>query len=142
MKLGPDRYRFEDTIGPEGVQIVCRTYVVCGETPCCYYVLPDCMAGYAHQTSEWAKRWVKERRKRVLKSSWKSFCYPDKRRALESYKARKKWQVAHARMALSRAEAALGELDSLIAFEGLALETFPHQCEGGEYVKGISWGEW
>ena len=142
--LGPDHYRFEDEIGPGGVTIHCRRFIVIGETPCCYYVLPENMAGYVHQTSEWAKSWVKEHRKRVLKNSWKRYCYPDLKDAMRSYKARKSWQLKHAALAEARATAAYAEAARLIESDVLCVESFAngHQCEGGEYVKGMNWSEY
>ena len=141
-KIGPDHYRFAEEIGPEGVTIYCQRFVVVGETPCCYYVIRDGMAYHASQDSEWSRTLVKRRRKRVLKASWKRYCYPDMRDAMRSYVSRKSWQIRHANTALARAQAALVEATRLVDFEGLAPESFPHRCEGGEYIKGMNWSEY
>lgn len=135
VKLGPDHYRFVDRIGPNGVVIYCQRYVVVGETEQCYYVIEDGCA------SMWPD-FIKKHRLRVLKRSYKRYCYPDLTEAMRSYKARKRWQLSHAKLAMARAESGYAEAERLIAFEGLSVESFPHQCEGGEYVKGLNWSEY
>lgn|SRR3990167_9701164 len=140
--IGPDHYRFADEIGPDGVKIYCQRFVVVGETPRCYYVLRDGCAHYAKQDSDFSRAFVKQHRKRVLKTSWKRYCYPELKDAMRSYVSRKSWQIQHAALATARATAALGEATRLVDFEGLAVESFPHQCEGGEYIKGMNWGEY
>ena len=140
-KLGPDHYRFEDEIGPEGVTIHCRRYIVIGETPHCYYVIRESLAGYVGQTSDWAQQWLKKHRKRVLKQSDRRYCYPGLMDALRSYKARKAWQLKHAALAEARATAAHAEAARLIESDVLCVESFSdgHLCEGGEYIKGMNW---
>lgn len=141
-KLGPDHYRLVDDIGPDGVTIRLQRYIVIGETPQCYYVIRDGSHYMTLNTNGWAQDVVKKQRKRVLKSSYKRYCYPEIADALRSYKARKRWQLSHAKLAMARAEAGYAEAERLIAFEGLSVESFPHQCEGGEYVKGLNWSDY
>ncbi len=61
------------------------------------------------------------------------FAYPEKERALESYKARKRWQLSHAKLATERAIAALDEIKELSEIEDLRV------CAGGEYIKNLGW---
>jgi hypothetical protein len=141
--LGPDHYRYIDTIGPEGLEVHCITYTVIGVTDQCYYIgdkhTVDMVNG--HQYSHTAEA-IKKRRKRVLKAGgeWgRRFAYPDKSRALESYKARKRWQMRHAKIAMERAKAAIGyfgdaETKSTVP-DGMV--TIP--CE---YIQSMNWSEY
>lgn len=141
---GPDHYRFEEHIGPEGVTLHCKRFVVIGETPCCYYVIHESMRHYAGQGSDWACQYLKRYRKRVAKESYRRYCYPDMRQALESYKQRKRRQLGHAEILESRARAGLDEATRLLKDGLLHPESFEggHQCEGGEYIKGLNWSEY
>lgn len=142
---GPDHYRFEDSIGPDGVTLHCRRFVVIGETPCCYYVLPEDLAHYAQSGDEWRALTAKKYRKRVLKNSWRRYCYPDVKLALESYRARKSWQTRHAAAAAARAEAGHAEALALLGqSEPLSYDDFrkPRLCAGGDYFKGLNWGDY
>ena len=141
-KIGPDHYRLVDTIGPGGVTIETRKYAVIGETPHCYYVMPDWLAHHATADDNWSRVLVKRHRRRVLKQSYKRYCYPDIADALRSYKARKRWQLSHAKLAMARAEAGYAEAERLTSFGGLSETSFPHQCEGGEYVKCLNWSDY
>ena len=110
MSLGPDHYRFYDSIGPEGLSVTRQTFTVIGETAQCWYIADqrtiDLMRG--HQWP-WVAAEVKKRRKLVLKQTdaySKRFAYPNKDHALRSYKLRKDWQIRHATRSLERAKAA------------------------------------
>lgn len=142
-KIGPDHYRFEDRIGPEGVTIHCFRYVVVGETPCCFYIIREGLSHYAGKDFTKVSAHIKKQRKRVLKSSWRRFAYPDLKDAMRSYKARKRWQLSHAAIAESRAAAAHAEATRLVDSDVLSIESFRdgHLCEGGEYIKGLNWSD-
>lgn len=128
----PDHYRYVDTIGPEGVTIECRRYVVLRESEHCYWIAREQNAG-------WARCWAMEGRKsphikRVLKeSAGRRYAYQDKAKALHSYRARKRHQVHHAQLVLERAKAAL---EDLVGVDSIPDE---HLCSGGNYIKELTW---
>ena len=131
----PDLFRFYDTIGPEGVTIECQRYIVISETPQCYYVIKDHLRGYSDS-------FKKEKRKRVLKSAGgRRLCYQDKAEAMRSYKARKAWQISHAELSLERAKAAKATAELMLATPEL-ISGESVICEGGEYIKQLSWGDY
>lgn len=133
QKLGPDHYRYVDDIGPEGVTILCETWVVCGETPQCWYVIPE------HKSYLLGRGWgdsLKLARKRISKyAGGKKRCYQTREEAFNSYRIRKHWQLRHTEHAFQRAKTALSEINRI---------TVPperkHLCEGGEYFKEMNWG--
>lgn len=134
--MGPTHYRFFDTVGPDGVTVRCQKFDVVGETPCCYYVLPQ-GHGFTRPES------IKKHRRRVLKDSWRRYCYPDLEQALRSYRSRKKWQIQHAKIALCRAEAGLAAAEWQLKDPELIAPNLPFKCESGdEYIKGLGWGEY
>ena len=128
----PDHFRYIDSIGPEGVTIVCRRYVVIRESEHCYWLVPEGSEGYAMARQE-ATGKVWGNAKRVSKDSWRRFAYPDKEEALRSYKARKRHQLSHAELALERAKAALADIKDLEAIND------EHLCAGGDYIKELNW---
>lgn len=131
QKTWPDHYRYVDRIGPEGVTIVCARYVVIRESEHCYWLVSPDRAGWANMILQRGE--VPKFAKRVLKTSDRRFAYPDKAVALNSYKARKRWQLSHAELATERAKAALEELKDLSEIDDLRL------CAGGDYIKQLSW---
>lgn len=131
--IGPDHYRYVDDIGPEGVTIRCEKWIVCGETPQCWYVIPE-HASYLLGPAIYADS-LKKTRKRVLKyEGGKKLCYPNKDDALRSYRIRKRWQLRHTEHAVQRATTALAELERLTG-----LPEDKHLCQGGEYFKELNW---
>lgn len=131
MKLGPDHYRFYDTIDEDGVTISCQRYVVIGETPLCWYVVKDYMAGYS-------KASIKENRKRILKAQGgRKHCYLDMNEAMRSYKIRKKRQIGHAELSMERAKAAHAQAVALLATGNVS--SMDVICEGGDYIKELNW---
>lgn len=127
----PDHFRYFDEIGPEGVSIVCRRFVVVRESEHCFWIVPPTYA-YVAKSHVAAGR-IPKYAKRVLKISGKRFAYPDKADALYSYRQRKRWQISRATLAMERAKTALAELEDRneIADELL--------CSGGDYIKQLSW---
>ena len=71
--------------------------------------------------------------KRVSKDSWRRFAYPEKEKALSSYKARKRHQLGHAELALERAKTALADIKDIEAIND------EHLCSGGDYIKQLNW---
>lgn len=128
----PDHYRYIDSIGPEGVTIVCKRYVVVRESEHCYWLVPEGSEGYA-MARQAATGKVWSNAKRVSKDSWRRFAYPDKEEALRSYKARKRHQLSHAELAMERAKAALADINNLEAIND------EHLCAGGDYIKELNW---
>lgn len=127
----PDHFRYIDEIGPEGVSIICKRYVVIRETEHCYWLVVPSYVFIAKASLE--RGVIPKYAKRVLKVSGRRFAYPEKEKALESYKARKRWQLSHAKLATERAMAALDELKELSEIEDLRV------CAGGEYIKNLGW---
>ncbi|MOA19255.1 hypothetical protein D3C78_1396230 [compost metagenome] len=131
----PDHYRYIDEISPEGVTIACQRFVVLRESEQCYWITRDRNAG-------WAEKWVAEGRKsphikRVLKeSSGRRFAYPDKAKALNSYKVRKRRQLGHAELALERAKTALEDLKGVDTIDDERL------CSGGDFIKELNWEDY
>lgn len=135
-KLGPDHYRYVDDIGPEGVTIRCEKWLVCGETPQCWYVIPEAK-NYLVSNSFYAEA-LKNTRKRILKyAGGKKFCYPTRDEAFKSYRIRKHWQLRHTEHAFQRAKTALAEINRIDTPPAL-----PHICEGGDYFKQMNWSEY
>lgn len=127
----PDHFRYVDEIGPEGVTIVCKRYVVVRESEHCYWLTTKDLAYLAEKHLERGK--IPPYAKRVLKNSERRFAYPLKSAALNSYKARKRWQISHAELATERAKAALEEIKDLTEI------TDAHLCAGGDYIKQLNW---
>ncbi|KJJ61531.1 hypothetical protein MCB86_08995 [Pseudomonas sp. KSR10] len=127
----PDHFRYIDEIGPEGVSIICKRYVVIRETEHCYWLVVPSYAYVAKARLE--RGGIPKYAKRVLKESGRRFAYPEKAKALESYKSRKRWQLRHAELATERARAALDEIKDLSAIEDLRI------CAGGDYIKNLGW---
>lgn len=108
-QIGPDHYRYCDEITPSGLRVTCERYVVLRESERCYWIAKA-------ENAAWLGRRVAGEGlkkhpllKRVLKDSFgRRFAYPDKSRALHSYKCRKAWQLRHAQLSLERAKAAIG----------------------------------
>ncbi|WP_238344638.1 hypothetical protein [Pseudomonas sp. SWRI81] len=40
-KLGPDQYRYVDEMDPQGLEVICKKYVVIGETEQCWYIVEE-----------------------------------------------------------------------------------------------------
>lgn len=131
----PDHFRYIDSISPEGVTIVCRRYVVIRESEHCYWLVPEGSEGYAMARQK-ATGKVWGNAKRVSKDSWRRFAYPDKAKALHSYKVRKRRQLGHAQLAMERAKTALEDLREVdeIADERL--------CAGGDFIKELNWDDY
>lgn len=115
----PTHYRYVDTIGPDGVTILEQTWKVVRESDRCYWIK---RLGYSGVEA-----------RRVLKGAERSWAYPDKAKAWASYRARKRWQQHHARVALERASVALKATQ--VPFP----DRFPHVCAGGEFFKQLNW---
>ena len=134
-KEWPEHFRYVDSISPDGVTIVCSRYAVIKETTHCYWLVPNDSSGWwLHEFERTGK--VAKSAKRVLKDSWRRFAYPDKGKALESYKVRKRRQLGHAELTLERAKAALDDIKDLAAIND------EHVCSGGDYIKQLSWGDY
>lgn len=143
-KLGPDHYRYYAELSPDGVTVKCERFVVVGETPRCWYVITESAAHLADIDWSTASAWRKKLRKRVLKatSSYsRRYCYPSKAHALESFKQRQKWRIAHAKRNLAIAELALSVVEP--ALEGLALIEPQDRYKAGqnEYTRSLSWAD-
>lgn len=137
MSKYPTLYRVFDTIGPEGLELHWQEFVVIAETPMSWYVLPK-ESSHLTEISGFEDS-VKRQRKLVLKDQiGRRFCYVDKRRAMDSYRLRKHWQLSHAAMSKARGKAGLAAAERLLAAEGeIALPC----TEPSKYIQGLKWGE-
>ena len=131
----PTLYRVYDTIGPSGLTLKWQEFTVVGETPLCWYVLRSDRLSLSLRPDDDPE--LKRQRKRVLKEqSGKRFCYSDKRFALESYRARKHWQGAHAKMSAARSEAGKAAAVRLLAVDG---DIDLPMTEPSKYIEGLGW---
>ena len=138
-KIGPDHYRYEANLDEAGVTVHVQTFVVVGETPRCYYVVRK---DYAHWAKDWKKppEHLKQHRKRVLKASFgRRYCYPSKAHALDSFKQRQRWRIAHAKLSLALAELSLSVV--VPALESLATVAPLDKYLAGQndYTRSLSW---
>ena len=75
--------------------------------------------------------------KRVLRASYRRrFAYPDKAKALHSYKVRKRRQLGHAQLAMERPKTALEDLNGVDAIADERL------CSGGDFIKELNWDDY
>lgn len=140
-KIGPDHYRYHETLNPDGVNVECRTYIVIAETPACYWVIDKSYAGYVGQDYSFAKDMVKSHRKLVLKSKgWRRFCYPDRKEALESLRHRKRRQLLHLERHTSMANLAIKGIDEALA-SGAELGD-ELKCGQDSYTESLNWGDY
>lgn len=143
IRPGPDHFRYVDSIGPEGLTVSAQKWVAYAETEKCWYLVSE--YDYTHYVLGYQYGWtpatLKRVRKRVLKEQYfgsKCFAYPNKERALNSYKQRKQWQIRHATLSLERAQAALGYFgDSSVEITQTPDET----VIPSEYIQGMGWGD-
>lgn len=121
-------YRYKDVLNESGLILACEEFVTLRKTP----------------SGQWVRRIGGHRERFVLDDhGWnKRYCYKDKRRALESYKARKRWQIKHAKSAMARAEHALSAVTKALEL-GDAMPKCPHDGSSNmgmpEYFKGMVW---
>lgn len=135
--LGPDHYRYVDEIGPDGLTVSCRRYVVVRESEHCYWICTESYELVARQAIERGR--LPKYLKRVLKVSSRRFAYPDKSEALHSYKARKQHQIFHAELALERARAAIGYFGNLRV---PVTETPEETVIPNQYIQELNWSEY
>ncbi|MCU1717345.1 hypothetical protein [Pseudomonas sp. 5P_3.1_Bac2] len=130
----PIHYRYIDEIGPAGVTISCKKFVAVRESEHFFWIVQPSYELVARHSIERGR--IPRYAKRVPKVSTKRFAYPDKAAALESYKARKRWQMSHATLALERAKTALEAISESKEI------TDEHTCPGGDYIKQLGWGSY
>lgn len=131
--LGPIHYRYTDEVGPEGVTINIEKWFVCGETPQCWYVIPE-IHHYMIGSDFYASS-LKNERKRISKyPGGKKRCYETLEEAWRSYSIRKRWQIRHTENSFQRAKTAIEEIGRLSdpPADG-------HVCQGGDFFKKKSW---
>jgi len=141
---GPDHFRYVDSIGPEGLTVTLQKWVAYAETDKCWYLASELdyrelVKGHQHS---WTASMLKRQRKRVLKHQYfasRCFAYPEKERALNSYKLRKQWQIRHATLSLERAKAAIGYFGdpSVDVTETPDTAVIP-----SEYIQELGWGDY
>ena len=102
----PVQYRYIEEVRGEGLYLIEHRYYPTRETACFYFILPEWQWQHLGVINYIAK-------KRVSKDSWARFCYPSKKDALRSFKARKRSQLRHAQEALNKAAASLEFLDKI-----------------------------
>jgi hypothetical protein len=136
-QLGPDHYRYYATLDPGGVTVSCERFVVIGETECCYYVISSAFAHLADIDWSTASHYRKKLRKRVLKSSYRRYCYPDKAQALASFRSRQKWRIAHASRNLAIAQLSLSVVEPVLEQKIEPEEKY--KAGQNEYTRSLSW---
>lgn len=142
-KKGPDHYRYEAVLESDGVHIVAFRYVVCGETPQCWYIVSESYASWIGAETAWHQSAVKKARKRVLKRQdhGRRFAYFDKRLAMFSLKKRLEFKLARMARDTSVATLALGHAKTLYDSAELDLpETVP--CGHDDYTANLNYSEW
>lgn len=135
-KNWPDHFRYVDDIGPDGLTVSCRRYVVLRESEHCYWICRTEFEYIAKQSIERGN--TPEYVKRVLKQSYRRYAYPDKADALRSYKARKQHQISHAELALERAKAAIGYFGNR---QVPVTDTPDEVVIPCEYIQELNWSE-
>ena len=131
-------YRFHDEGGPDGLTVALQKFVVIGETPCYWIVIPSTSL-YLMDVAVYAEA-LKKAKKRVQKGSGeKKTCYETQAQAMKSYLERKRWQEKHAVMGLQRAQA--GQLAAKRALESGDLDKSPDYSitQENEYIQGLNW---
>lgn len=137
--IGPDHYRYYASLDEDGVHVNCERFVVIGETEHCYYVIASGMAHLAGINWRAANPWQKRLRKRVLKRSYRRYCYPDKQEALRSFKARQRGRLAHAARSVAIAELALSAVAPVLEH---GEEPKDYYAAGqNDYTSSLSWAD-
>ncbi|MFU2330292.1 hypothetical protein [Pseudomonas fluorescens] len=138
-KLGPDHYRYVDELDPKGLEVICRKYVVIGETEQCWYIVDEFDNNlFGGSQREYL---LKKYRKRVLKDGGehgRRFAYTDKALALRSFKHRKSWQMRHAQLSLERAQAAIAYFGDAKTESTVPTDRLVIPCE---YIQAMNWSE-
>ncbi len=135
-KIGPDHYRYYAALDESGVHVMCERFIVIGETERCYYVISENSAHLVGKEAGWAHSLVKKRRRRVLKSSHRRYCYPDKMDALKSFAARQRWRISHAQRSMSMTELSLKVVKRQIE---LGVTDAPMRCGHDDYTSSLRW---
>lgn len=137
-KIGPDHYRYYATLDENGVHINCERFIVISETPCCWYVLPDKYSFLLNKGMGWANGRVMEERRRVLKESFgRRYCYPDKRKALDSFRQRQMRRLGHAQRSIAMAEIGIRAASKIVDSD----HPVPEVINAGhnEYTAQLRW---
>lgn len=138
--IGPDHYRYYETVEPDGVKLACMVYTVVAETPCCWYLVQK---EYARHLTEQDldKAWLKRMRKRVLKDqSGRKKYYACREAALHSFIERKKSHLGHLRMATALAELSLATAKTLRAAKEFPIDDV--NCGHNEYTESLNFCDW
>jgi hypothetical protein len=102
-------YRYEravtyfDEYSEPSVDFVLREYTDIAETRCGYWVVPSGYEYLANKNPEFAKK----KRRFVLKTGRKRYCYPTKEQAWRSFVIRSKRSVEHCERHLRESKAVL-----------------------------------
>lgn len=112
------QYRVVARMFRDGLRLIAEKYYVMKETPAGHWV-----------ASRYAPHWLRfeELRKRkhvrwVSKTSIKRHCYPTVEEALNSFKHRKRRQIAHLKLALEEAEFAATAIEAGVDMKALEAE--------------------
>lgn len=125
----PIHYRYESHSNPNGVIIKLRKFYPVRETECFYFVVNS-----YEVLDNGNLIYVDPKTRRVSKKSYAGYCFPTKKQALESFKARQVKRVWHAEYSLALASQALLVLDQVDVgeFDELNVGT-------PEFLKDIIW---
>jgi hypothetical protein len=136
--IGPTHFRYTERIELGSLKIVCDVYCVSSETTNCYWVVPDFYARWINDPDVVAQKTITAIRRRIYKNATRSFCYPDKTAALESYLKRKASQIKHAEYALINATAAVKVVERLLK-EGKGIDQAHMLFEDKEPTLTVTW---
>jgi hypothetical protein len=135
VKIGPDHYRYRAEGGPDGVTLVCDTFVVVGQTPFYWYVVTKYVAEHAFA---FGPDWLTKQRRKISKDRARlQYCYADRTQALHSFQQRKVRHLLHLEYAMATAKAAKEKVDELIAAALAPIEDT--NCGTPEYYEGLNW---
>lgn len=147
-KKGPDHYRFVELYDQDGVFIHRRTFCVIGETPQCYWVVPEHNFKVANAYGRGKEAYLKRYRKLVLKGARARWCNADMQEAFYSYVRRKRMHVSNAKLSVAVAEQAYAKAKDvydnhkhLIDTIGVANGGQGLDCGIPEYFGSLNWTE-
>lgn len=126
----PTHYRYNNYGSEEGVKVRVSKFYPVRETECFYYVVGEnqLLQNGTHTYSKNPKL------RRVGKNSLKGYCFPTKKQALESFKARQNSRVWHANYSLAIAE------QSLLVLGNIDPGDFDELDVGlPEFLKEVQW---
>ena len=127
----PTHYRYNTHESEDGVTIRVSKFYPVRETECFYYVV-----GQNQLLKGETRTYSKEPKlRRVGKNCLRGYCFPSKKLALKSFKARQNSRIWHAKYSLSVAN------QSLLVLDKIEPGAYDHLDVGmPEFLKCLDWG--